>query len=104
MTASNFAYYLKKRLQALRLTTVEAAHRSGLSRQTWYKLLRADVEEARLGTINKVAITLQTTPEFLISLYYQAETPCSVAYLPDSHLRQNMRERALLRWANASSM
>ncbi|MBJ6608782.1 MAG: helix-turn-helix transcriptional regulator [Candidatus Thiothrix moscowensis] len=72
MSATDFASYLEKRLATLQLKVTEAAKRSGLSRQSWYKLLNAEVEEAKISTLRKVANTLQVPPEHLMYLYFQA--------------------------------
>ena len=74
MSAFDVANYLKQRIKVLNLTTATAARLSGLSRQTWHKLLNAEVEEARLSTLVRVAETLHTLPAFLIALYFNGST------------------------------
>lgn len=70
MSAFEVADYLRLRLRTLRLTTTEAARRSGISRQTWHKLLRADISEARLSTLVKVAETLEAHPLSMLRIYF----------------------------------
>ncbi len=70
MSAFDVADYLRVRLRALDLTTTEAARRSGISRQTWHKLLRADISEARLSTLTQVADTLETHPLSMLRIYF----------------------------------
>lgn len=69
MSASDLADYLRKRLDILRLSIKDAAQRSGVSRQSWHKLLNADVDEARLSTLTKVADVLETHAVHLVRLY-----------------------------------
>jgi hypothetical protein len=70
MSALDLAEYLRLRLRALRLTTTEAAKRSGISRQTWHKLLRAEIGEARLSTLIQVADTLETHPLSMLRIFF----------------------------------
>lgn len=70
MSALDLANYMKERLQTLGITTVSAAQQSNISRQTWHKLLRADIDEARLSTLIKVAATLETHPLSLMRIYF----------------------------------
>ena len=70
MSAIDVANYLKQRIKRLNLSTATAARLSGLSRQTWHKLLNAEIEEARLSTLVRVAETLHTLPTVLIALYF----------------------------------
>lgn len=70
MSASDLAIYMKERLQALDMTTVAAAQHSNISRQTWHKLLRADIDEARISTLIKVAATLETHPLSMMRIYF----------------------------------
>lgn len=70
MSAMDFAEYLRLRLRALRLTTTEAAKRSGISRQTWHKMLRAEIGEARLSTVIQMADTLETHPLSMLRIFF----------------------------------
>jgi DNA-binding Xre family transcriptional regulator len=73
MSATRFASYLQSRLDALGLSKAEAARRSGISRQTWYRIAVADIDEVRLSTLVKLAKTLQVRPEELLLIYFQKE-------------------------------
>ncbi|HRJ51757.1 MAG TPA: NBR1-Ig-like domain-containing protein [Candidatus Thiothrix moscowensis] len=73
MSAADLAGYIRKRLKSIGLTTVAAAERSGISRQTWHKLLRAEVDEARLSTLVKVANTLETPPLNMFRVYFHGK-------------------------------
>lgn len=73
MSATDFAAYVQERMAVLNLTTCAAAERSGISRQTWYKLKQAEVQEARISTLIQVAETLQTTPSHLFSIIFSAK-------------------------------
>lgn len=70
MSAFEVADYLRLRLRTMGMTTTEAARRSGISRQTWHKLLRADISEARLSTLVQVAETLETHPLSMLRIYF----------------------------------
>ncbi len=70
MSAIDLANYIQKRMKALDLTIISAAERSGISRQTWHKLRQADIKEAKISTLMKVADTLHTTPTYLFDLYF----------------------------------
>ncbi len=71
MSSIDFANYLKNRMRILDMGPTEAARISGLTRQTWHKLLRAEVEEAKISTLRKLARALRTTPEHLLHIYFQ---------------------------------
>lgn len=70
MSALDLAEYLRLRLRAMQMTTTEAAKRSGISRQTWHKLLRAEIGEARLSTLTQVADTLETHPLSMLRIFF----------------------------------
>lgn len=70
MSALDLAEYLRLRLRAMQMTTTEAAKRSGISRQTWHKLLRAEIGEARLSTLIQVADTLETHPLSMLRIFF----------------------------------
>ena len=50
MSALDLAHHLRAQLEALGMTITEASARSGISRQTWHRLLQADIDEAKLST------------------------------------------------------
>lgn len=80
MSALDLAEYLRLRLRALRLTTTEAAKRSGISRQTWHKLLRAEIGEARLSTLIQVADTLETHPLSMLRIFFNGREVTQAAH------------------------
>lgn len=82
MSSVDFANYLHSRMVALNIGPTKAAERSGLTRQAWYKLLNADVEEAKISTLRKLAKALQTTPEHLLHIYFQDERKIT-AHVPE---------------------
>jgi DNA-binding XRE family transcriptional regulator len=55
----------------LGLSKSEAARRADISRQTWYRLLSADVTDAKLSTMIRLAEALETTPMQLLHLYFE---------------------------------
>lgn len=72
MSSMDLAHYVQHRMQALGLGPKEAANRSGLSRQTWHKLMRAEIQEAKVSTLIKVAATLRTSVPDLLDVYFQS--------------------------------
>lgn len=71
MSSLELAHYMQKRMDTLGLTITDASRQSGISRQTWYKLIQADIREAKLNTLIKVASALKTTPVHLMDIYFQ---------------------------------
>ena len=57
-------------MASLRLSNTEIAKRASISRPTWYRLLNADINEAKLTTIVKLATALETHPMVLLRLYF----------------------------------
>ena len=71
MSALDLAHYLRNQLDTLGITVTEASARSGISRQTWHKLLQADIDEAKLSTLINVANVLETPVITLLTVYFQ---------------------------------
>lgn len=81
MSTLDLANYLQRRMKTLGLTVKEAATCSGVSRQTWHKLLGSDIKEAKLSTLMAVASTLQTTVPDLLDIYFQSsEQVCGTVW------------------------
>jgi hypothetical protein len=74
MSALSLSRFLRKRMVALKLSNAEVAKRANISRPTWYRLLNADVGEAKLTTIVKLAAALETHPMVLLRLYFSKST------------------------------
>ena len=70
MSGIDLAEYIQERMEALNLSVTAAAARSGVSRQTWHKLRRAGIQEAKLSTLMRVARTLETPAPDLLNLYF----------------------------------
>lgn len=79
MSAIDLAHYIRERLNTLGMTTTAAADYSGISRQTWHKLLRADIHEAKLSTVTQVAQTLDIHPLSLLRIYFHGKNLPSIA-------------------------
>lgn len=73
MSAVDLATYIRARLHELKKTTTAAAKQSGISRQTWHKLLRADISEARISTLTAVANTLDTHVLSMLRIYFNGQ-------------------------------
>lgn len=71
MYSARLSRYLKGRTKELKLNNTEIAQKAGISRQTWYKLLNADIGEAKLSTIAKLSKALHVPPEDIISIYFR---------------------------------
>ena len=71
MSALDLAHHLREQLETLGMTITEASARSGISRQTWHRLLQADIDEAKLSTLIKVANVLETHVLTLLTVYFQ---------------------------------
>ncbi|TXH68233.1 MAG: XRE family transcriptional regulator [Thiothrix sp.] len=72
MSGIDLAEYIQERMDTLGLSVTAAAERSGVSRQTWHKLMRADIQEAKLSTLMRVARTLETPAPTLLNLYFHS--------------------------------
>lgn len=70
MSSENLADYLRMKVGEMRKSNTEIARQAGISRRTWYRLLNADVEEARLSTLIKLASVLDTSVVNLLGIYY----------------------------------
>lgn len=73
MSATNLATYLDQRVKALGLSKSEAARRADVSRQTWYRLLNAEIGDAKLSTLIRLAEALETTPLHILRIYFGEE-------------------------------
>lgn len=69
MSAIDLSHFLHKRAKALNLSAAVIANKAGISRQTWYRLINADVQQARISTLMRVANTLQVSLLELSCLY-----------------------------------
>ena len=72
MSSMDLANYVQRRMQVMDLSLKEAAERSGISRQTWHKLMRAEIQEAKVSTLIKVAATLRISVPDLLDVYFQS--------------------------------
>ncbi|MEZ5449629.1 MAG: helix-turn-helix transcriptional regulator [Thiolinea sp.] len=74
MSAFDVANFLKEKTRESGLSHTEIARRTGLSRQTRYKLLNGDIQEAKFSTLIKVSRALNVHPVELLSLYFSPHT------------------------------
>ncbi len=81
MSAKALAAYIKERLEALGMSISVAAEKSGLSRQTWHKLIHANIIEAKLSTLIQVAETLETHPLSMMRIYFQGKPSAEIESL-----------------------
>lgn len=73
MSSRDLADYLEQRVAMLGISRSEVARRADISRQTWYRLLSADLTDAKLSTIMRLAEALETPPLHLLRLYLGEE-------------------------------
>ena len=71
MSAKDLANYLESRVAMLGMSKSETARRADISRQTWYRFLSGDVNDAKLSTMIRLADALETTPMQLLRLYFE---------------------------------
>ncbi|UOG92455.1 MAG: helix-turn-helix transcriptional regulator [Candidatus Thiothrix sulfatifontis] len=69
MSSRDLANYLEQRVAMLGISRSEVARRADISRQTWYRLLSADLMDTKLSTIMRLAEALETSPLHLLCLY-----------------------------------
>lgn len=67
MSALDLSDFLIKRAKALDLSATSVAKQASISRQTWYRLVNADIKCVRIETLERVAMVLQAS---LIELSY----------------------------------
>jgi transcriptional regulator with XRE-family HTH domain len=69
MSAIDLSQFLQQRADTLNFSATYVANKAGISRQTWYRLVNADVQQARISTLMRVANTLQVSLIELSCLY-----------------------------------
>lgn len=70
MSAQAVSAFLRRTMLRQGLNNSQVASRAGISRQTWYNLLNADIKEAKLSTIMNVAKALDVSPNVLTDIYF----------------------------------
>lgn len=70
MSAQAVSAFLRRTMVRQGLNNSQVASRAGISRQTWYNLLNADIQEAKLSTIMSVAKALDVPPNVLTDIYF----------------------------------
>ena len=70
MSSYDVANFLRKKARESNLTHTEITRSAGLSRQTWYKLLNGEVQEAKFSTLIRVSHALNIHPLDLMGLYF----------------------------------
>jgi DNA-binding XRE family transcriptional regulator len=82
MSALDLANFLNTRAKELHLSATTISKTVGISRQTWYRLLNADIQQARIETLMRVAEVLQVNLMELSSLYTNQLTRSQKASVP----------------------
>ena len=74
MPAHEFAEFLDSKIREQQISKTDLARQAGISRQTLYKLLNAEREEARLKTIVQLSGVLKTHPLEMLCPYFSGQT------------------------------
>jgi len=64
-----FADFLRIRARELNLSHSEIARQSSIARQTWYRLLNSEIEEAKLSTLVSISRVLKVDVMQLIEMH-----------------------------------
>lgn len=74
MSARDLSSYLDERIKNLGMSKSEAARRAEVSRQTWYRLVNAEIQDVKLSTLSRLAYALETHPLVILKIYFGEET------------------------------
>lgn len=69
MSAIDLSSFLRERTTSLGLSAMDVVKKTGISRQTWYRLVNGNVKKLRLDTLECVADVLQVNAVELSYLY-----------------------------------
>lgn len=69
MSAIHLACFLRERMGILNISASHVCRDSGISRQTFQKLLNAEIKDAKLSTMVCIADTLKVDVIDVISIY-----------------------------------
>ncbi len=70
MAALELSLFLRQQMRRKGLSSTVIANRAGISRQTWYNILNANIKETRLSTLVSVAEVLDVRPLQLLDVYF----------------------------------
>ncbi|TXH75718.1 MAG: XRE family transcriptional regulator [Thiothrix sp.] len=70
MSAQKLSFFLRKQMHLQGLSNSQVALKAGISRQTWYGLLNADIKQAKISTLLQVAAVLKVPPLELFKIYF----------------------------------
>jgi len=82
MSAQAVSAFLRRTMLRQGLNNSQVAIRAGISRQTWYNLLNADIKEAKLSTIMNVAKALEVSPNVLTDIYFNRSESSATSLSP----------------------
>lgn len=74
MSAQALAQYLRSNMRTQGLSNSQVASKAGISRQTWYNLLNADIKEAKFSTLLSVCRVLKVHPMDLMDVYFDVNS------------------------------
>jgi transcriptional regulator with XRE-family HTH domain len=70
MSSVELSSYLQRRMKELKLSNIEVARRAKISRQTWHRLLKNDMNESKLSTLMGVSQALDIHFMHLLRLHF----------------------------------
>lgn len=71
MSADDLAIFLRRKMGEQRSNNTDMVKQINISRRTWYRLLSADIEEAKLSTLIKLANALDVSTTQLVHIYFK---------------------------------
>jgi len=86
MAAIDLSNFLSARAKALKLPATIVSQRAGISRQTWYRLVNAEITHIRLETLERVADVLQVSLVDLAHLYIKQQKLRNNALVSKVHI------------------
>ena len=69
MSAIDLSNFLRQRAKTMGFSAITVSQKAGISRQTWYRLINANVKKAKIETLKRVADVLQVSLTELSYLY-----------------------------------
>lgn len=86
MSATDLSHFLNARAKALKLPATVVSKRAGISRQTWYRLIKADIKHIRLETLVRIADVLQVSLVDLSHVYIKQQKLREEALISKVHI------------------
>jgi transcriptional regulator with XRE-family HTH domain len=95
MSSEDLALFLREKMGEQRVTNTEMVRRTSISRRTWYRLLSADIEEAKLSTLVKLANALNVSVAELVQIYF-SRRPAVSRVVKEAIVETNLPNNSLV--------